>query len=101
MTRIVQYFIELLHKEQKKRRPKRIILVRHGYSVANKNYDILQHTPDNKITLTEKGIETFEECIDIFGEFDVITFEGYSAEEKGRMEKQLKEISDKSLKIIK
>lgn len=51
--------------------------------------------------LTEKGIETFEECIDIFGEFDVITFEGYSAEEKGRMEKQLKEISDKSLKIIK
>ena len=51
--------------------------------------------------LTEKGIETFEECIDIFGEFDVIPFEGYSAEEKGRMEKQLKEISDKSLKIIK
>ncbi len=51
--------------------------------------------------LTEKGIETFEKCIDIFGEFDVITFEGYSAEEKGRMEKQLKEISDKSLKIIK
>lgn len=51
--------------------------------------------------LTEKGIETFEECIDIFGEFDAITFEGYSAEEKGRMEKQLKEISDKSLKIIK
>lgn len=51
--------------------------------------------------LTEKGIETFEECIEIFGEFDVITFEGYSAEEKGRMEKQLKEISDKSLKIIK
>lgn len=51
--------------------------------------------------LTEKGIKTFEECIDIFGEFDVITFEGYSAEEKGRMEKQLKEISDKSLKIIK
>ena len=51
--------------------------------------------------LTEKGIDTFEECIKIFGEFDVITFEGYSAEEKGRMEKQLKEISDKSLKIIK
>ncbi len=51
--------------------------------------------------LTEKGIKTFEECIEIFGEFDVITFEGYSAEEKGRMEKQLKEISDKSLKIIK
>ncbi|MBQ6138168.1 MAG: MarR family transcriptional regulator [Methanobrevibacter sp.] len=51
--------------------------------------------------LTEKGIKTFEECIDIFGEFDVITFEGYSAEEKGRMEKQLKKISDKSLEIIK
>ena len=62
MTRIVQYFIELLHKEQKKRRPKRIILVSHGYSVANKNYDILQHTPDNKITLTEKGIEQAKEA---------------------------------------
>ena len=51
--------------------------------------------------LTEKGEETFEECIEIFGEFDKITFEGYDAEEKERMEKQLKEISDKALNIIK
>ena len=51
--------------------------------------------------LTEKGEETFEECIEIFGEFDIITFEGYNSEEKERMEKQLKEISDKALKIIK
>ena len=51
--------------------------------------------------LTEKGEETFEKCIEIFGEFDIITFEGYNSEEKERMEKQLKEISDKALKIIK
>ena len=51
--------------------------------------------------LTEKGEETFEKCIEIFGEFDMITFEDYDPEEKERMEKQLKKISDKSLNIIK
>ena len=51
--------------------------------------------------LTEKGEETFEKCIEIFGEFDKITFEGYNSEEKETMEKQLKEISDKALNIIK
>ena len=51
-----------LHNEQKKRRPKRIILVRHGNSIANNNYDILQNTPDNKIVLSEKGIEQAKEA---------------------------------------
>ena len=58
----VQEFIEILHVEQKKRRPKRIILIRHGNSIANNNYDILQHTPDNKVTLSEKGIEQAKEA---------------------------------------
>ena len=62
MTRIVQYFIEVMHKEQKKRRPKRIILIRHGNSLANIDYNILQHTPDNQVTLSEKGEEQAKEA---------------------------------------
>ncbi len=64
--RIMSWFaknlIIALHYEQKKRRPKRIILVRHGNSIANNNYDILQHTPDNKIVLSEKGFEQAREA---------------------------------------
>ena len=62
MKMLVREFIEILHAEQKKRRPKRIILIRHGNSIANNNYDILQHTPDNKVTLSEKGIEQAKEA---------------------------------------
>ena len=43
-------------------RPKRIILVRHGNSVANNNYDILQRVPDNKVHLSEKGIKQAKEA---------------------------------------
>ena len=46
-----------LQEHKKRRRPKRIILVRHGFSQANENFDILQTVPDNKIHLTKKGIE--------------------------------------------
>ena len=60
---IAKSFIEAIHIEQKKRRPKRIILVRHGNSEANNNYDILQHTPDNKITLTKKGEEIYHTIV--------------------------------------
>ena len=56
MSWFVQKLMIVLHEEQKRRRPKRIILIRHGNSIANNNYDILQHTPDNKIILSEKGI---------------------------------------------
>lgn len=43
-------------EEQKRLRPKRIILVRHGQSTANaSNYTELLTIPDNKIQLTEKG----------------------------------------------
>ena len=53
---LLHQLIVLLHKYQKKRRPKRIILVRHGNSEANNNYDILKNIPDNKVHLSEKGI---------------------------------------------
>jgi broad specificity phosphatase PhoE len=57
----MDYFAEKLvvifHEQQKKRRPKRIILVRHGNSIANNNYDVLKNIPDNKIHLSEKGVE--------------------------------------------
>ena len=51
--------------------------------------------------LTEKGEETFERCIEIFEEFDKIIFEGLNDEQINRMEDQLKEVSDKSLKLAK
>ena len=51
--------------------------------------------------LTEKGEETFERCIEIFEEFDKIIFEGLNDEQINRMENQLKEVSDKSLKLAK
>jgi broad specificity phosphatase PhoE len=54
---LLHKLIVLLHKYQKKRRPKRIILIRHGNSEANNNYDILKNVPDNKIHLSEKGIK--------------------------------------------
>lgn len=59
---LVKAFIELIHNEQKKRRPKRIILIRHGHSMANYDYDILQNIPDNKVTLTEKGEDQAREA---------------------------------------
>ena len=52
---LLHQLIVLLHQYQKKRRPKRIILVRHGNSEANNNYEILKNIPDNKVHLTEKG----------------------------------------------
>ena len=64
--RISEYLIHkivvMLHKYQKKRRPKRIILVRHGNSEANNNFDILKRVPDNKVHLTQKGIQQAKEA---------------------------------------
>ena len=62
MDFLLQNFLKLIHKYQKKMRPKRIILVRHGNSVANNNYDILQRVPDNKVHLSEKGIKQAKEA---------------------------------------
>ena len=59
---LLHKLIILLHKYQKKRRPKRIILVRHGNSEANNNYDILKNVPDNKVHLSEKGIKQAKEA---------------------------------------
>lgn len=51
--------------------------------------------------LTEKGEKTFERCIEIFEEFDKIIFDGLKEEQINKMEGQLKEVSDKSLKLAK
>lgn len=59
---LLHKLIILLHKYQKKRRPKRIILVRHGNSEANNNYEILKNVPDNKVHLSEKGIKQAKEA---------------------------------------
>ena len=59
---IASEFLLILHEHQKKRRPKRIILVRHGNSMANDNYEILGCTPDNKVNLTEKGVAQAREA---------------------------------------
>ena len=46
----------------KEKRPKRIILTRHGQSEANVNHEIYTHIPDNQISLTEKGKEQAEDA---------------------------------------
>ena len=46
----------------KANRPKRIILVRHGQSEANIDHKIYTHTPDNRISLTEKGKQQAKEA---------------------------------------
>lgn len=51
--------------------------------------------------LTEKGERIFESCIDIFDEFDEILFEGLTTDEIEKMEKQVKEVADKAIKILK
>lgn len=51
--------------------------------------------------LTKKGEKTFERCIEIFEEFDKIIFDGLKEEQINKMEGQLKEVSDKSLKLAK
>lgn len=46
-----------LYAYQKERRPNRIILIRHGRSKANGNYDILQDIADNTVHLADEGIQ--------------------------------------------
>ena len=64
--KIVDYLLHklivLIHEYQKKCRPKRIILVRHGNSEANNNYEILKTIPDNKVHLSSKGIQQAKEA---------------------------------------
>lgn len=60
-------------------RPQRIILIRHGQSMANVDRTLHSNTPDHKIPLTEKGkeqayqagIELFEELHEPFSEFAI------------------------------
>ena len=59
---LIHKIIVMIHEYLKKRRPKRIILVRHGNSIANNNYDVLRTIPDNKIHLSELGIKQAKEA---------------------------------------
>ena len=51
--------------------------------------------------LTEDGEKAIERIMEIFYEFDKVLFAGLTAEEIEKMETQLKEIGDKSLKLTK
>jgi broad specificity phosphatase PhoE len=53
--RIAKSLRDNLYEEKVKNRPKRIILVRHGESLANVDCQVYHTTPDNKIPLSEKG----------------------------------------------
>eukprot|EP00033_Pygsuia_biforma_P004664 GCRY01005112.1.p1 GENE.GCRY01005112.1~~GCRY01005112.1.p1 ORF type:complete len:275 (-),score=38.61 GCRY01005112.1:285-1109(-) len=59
--KVVTYFLKRLTKADKRRRmltrPKRIFLVRHGESASNVDPSTCATVPDNKIPLTERGIE--------------------------------------------
>lgn len=44
-------------KLRKQNRPHRLILIRHGESLANTDHNVYATMPDNKIPLTEKGIK--------------------------------------------
>lgn len=50
--------------------------------------------------LTEKGEKTFEKCILLFKNFDEQLFEGLNQDQIEKMESQLYEIGNKSLKLI-
>eukprot|EP01095_Lingulamoeba_sp_RSL-Kostka_P012401 TRINITY_DN4928_c0_g1_i2.p1 TRINITY_DN4928_c0_g1~~TRINITY_DN4928_c0_g1_i2.p1 ORF type:complete len:343 (-),score=76.38 TRINITY_DN4928_c0_g1_i2:113-1141(-) len=54
-------FTRYIHKAvkmpAKERRPKRIILIRHGQSEGNADSKIYSHIPDNQVKLTNKGIK--------------------------------------------
>mmetsp|Transcript_12975 Transcript_12975/g.39931 ORF Transcript_12975/g.39931 Transcript_12975/m.39931 type:complete len:470 (+) Transcript_12975:25-1434(+) len=41
----------------KAKRPKRIILIRHGQSIGNANKNAYKYIPDNKLTLTSRGYQ--------------------------------------------
>lgn len=51
-----------LRQHNKAKRPKRIILIRHGQSEANIDPELYKVKPDNKIRLTEKGRQQAREA---------------------------------------
>jgi len=56
---LISWIGDALHRVERRRRigtrPKRIILVRHGESIANLDAKLYQSTPDNQIPLSDKG----------------------------------------------
>lgn len=54
-SKLVKLIENLICEGKNKRKPMRLIFIRHGESMGNTNPNIYLKTPDNKIELTEKG----------------------------------------------
>lgn len=57
MEKFTSILMHYIHVYTKKRRPHRIILIRHGESEANIDVTLYKRVPDSQISLTEKGKE--------------------------------------------
>jgi len=58
ITRMIAQSVEKNFDElKKKHRPKRIVLIRHGFSEGNENMEIYGKVPNHKIKLTQKGVQ--------------------------------------------
>lgn len=55
--KLIDILDNCLTQRRKENLPKRIILIRHGQSIGNVTEKIYEHTPDNKVGLSEVGIE--------------------------------------------
>lgn len=67
LKRIEQLSLGLTRDEYKwmkknSKKPKRIILVRHGESEGNVNHNLYATKPDNKLCLTDRGIQQAVDC---------------------------------------
>lgn len=60
--KLIQLVFEEIYKFEKECRPKRILLIRHGFSMANDHYDILQNIPDNTVHISDIGKEQAREA---------------------------------------
>eukprot|EP00639_Heterosigma_akashiwo_P029355 CAMPEP_0194687256 /NCGR_PEP_ID=MMETSP0295-20121207/16097_1 /TAXON_ID=39354 /ORGANISM="Heterosigma akashiwo, Strain CCMP2393" /LENGTH=334 /DNA_ID=CAMNT_0039575451 /DNA_START=195 /DNA_END=1199 /DNA_ORIENTATION=- len=68
LGRFLVYLDVIKGRHIKSRRPKRIILIRHGQSEGNADPSIYERVPDNKLNLTSKGIGQAHECGKKLGE---------------------------------
>lgn len=62
MEKLSAIMMHHFHQHNKKMRPDRIILIRHGESEANIDVTLYKRVPDSQISLTEKGKEQAREA---------------------------------------
>lgn len=62
IRKICSIFENFLANQKRLNRPKRIILIRHGESIANKDKEVYSKTPDNKIPLSALGRDQANEA---------------------------------------